>query len=239
MTLYPQFPPTLQTTVSLPASKSLSNRALLLCALSGKDAVVKNASDCDDTLVMQRALTLRPEVIDVMAAGTAMRFLTAYFSICSDEVHTLTGTERMRERPIGVLVNALRALGADIAYCENEGFPPLRISGRRLRGGSITLPANVSSQYISALLMVAPMMSEGLTLKPEGDIISRPYIDMTLSLMRQFGAVAEWQTDDLLRVEGGTYRNGTHFTVESGGARLHAGMKWFRSATMRMHELNF
>lgn len=122
MTLQPHFPPRLQTRISLPASKSLSNRALLLGALSGHGSSVTNASDCDDTRVMQRALTLRPEVVDVMAAGTAMRFLTAYFSICPGETHVLTGTERMRERPIGVLVDALRTLGADIAYCENEDF---------------------------------------------------------------------------------------------------------------------
>lgn len=215
MTLQPHFPPRLQTRISLPASKSLSNRALLLGALSGNGSSVTNASDCDDTRVMQRALTLRPEVVDVMAAGTAMRFLTAYFSICPGETHVLTGTERMRERPIGVLVDALRTLGADIAYCENEGFPPLRVVGKTLKGGCITLPADVSSQYISALLMVAPMMREGLTLMLEGEIISRPYIDMTLALMRHFGASAEWSGTHALQVAPGAYRANTKFAVES------------------------
>lgn len=215
MTLQPHFPPRLQAQISLPASKSLSNRALLLGALSGSGSSVANASDCDDTRVMQRALSLRPEVVDVMAAGTAMRFLTAYFSICPGETHVLTGTERMRERPIGVLVDALRTLGADIAYCENEGFPPLRVVGKTLKGGCITLPADVSSQYISALLMVAPMMNEGLTLMLEGEIISRPYIDMTLTLMRHFGASAEWTGTHSLQVAKGAYRANTAFTVES------------------------
>lgn len=199
----------------MPASKSLSNRALLLCALSGEHSRVARQSDCDDTRVMWRALNERSYEVDVMAAGTAMRFLTAYFSICPDEVHVLTGTQRMRERPIGVLADALRKLGADIEYVEKEGFPPLRVSGKRLCGGRLALPANVSSQYISALLMAGPMMERGLILTLEGDIISRPYIDMTLAMMKQFGAKATWLDAQTLQAMPGGYRDGTAYTVES------------------------
>lgn len=119
-------------------------------------------SNCDDTYVMWRALTQRPATVDIMAAGTAMRFMTAYFAICRGEEHTITGTERMRQRPIKVLVDALRQLGADISYVDNEGYPPLHVKGRSLQGGRISLPASVSSQYISALLLVAPTMPRAL-----------------------------------------------------------------------------
>lgn len=172
-------------------------------------------SNCDDTFVMWRALTTRSHEIDIMAAGTAMRFLTAFFSTCPDEEHIMTGTERMRQRPIGVLVDALRHLGAEIEYTENEGFPPIRIKGHQLQGGKLSLPANVSSQYISALLMVAPQMTDGLTLTLEGDIISRPYIDMTLSMMRTFGAEALWTADNVISVSPKSYHDGVIFNVES------------------------
>ncbi len=215
MTYTPHIPPHFEATIELPSSKSLSNRALLLAALSGNGSKVERASTCDDTFVMQRALNERTDLIDVMAAGTAMRFLTAYFSTTEGEQHTLTGTERMRQRPIGVLVEALRKLGAEIEYTENEGFPPLRIKGHQLRGGELTLPANVSSQYISALLMVAPQMTEGLLLTLEGTIISRPYIHMTISLMRQFGAEVEWVSEKQIKVEAKPYKQNVAFAVES------------------------
>lgn len=215
MTYTPLLPHTLRARIELPSSKSISNRALLLCALSGKASCVKRVSPCDDTKVMQQALEHRPETIDILAAGTAMRFLTAYFAATPGEEHVLTGTERMRQRPIGVLVDALRKLGADISYTEQEGYPPLRIRGRQLRGGRLQLHANVSSQYISALLMVAPLMTEGLTLELTDEIISRPYIDMTLALMRSFGAEARWTDGQTLQVPHGSYTDGTAYTVES------------------------
>ncbi len=205
----------LRQTIVLPASKSLSNRALLLCAMSGNGSQCIRPSDCDDTFVMQRALDLRPFTVDIMAAGTAMRFLTAYFAATPGEKHVLTGTPRMLERPIGVLVDALRQLGADIRYEGREGFPPLHICGKRLRGGTLWLPANVSSQYVSALLMTAPLMEEGLRLELEGEIVSRPYIDMTLALMKQFGAQAAWTSAAEVRVEPQPYAGGISYTVES------------------------
>ena len=209
-----KFPHHLQATISLPSSKSICNRALIIAALSGKQTRLRNLSDCDDTRVLVRALQSEEEVIDIMAAGTAMRFSTAYFST-TPGMHIVTGTERMRQRPIGVLVEALRQLGADISYVDAEGFPPLRIQGKPLKGGSISLPANVSSQYISALLMVGPTLAEGLCLHLEGTIISRPYIEMTLSLMRQFGAQAEWTDETTIRVAPQPYRPLKAFSVES------------------------
>lgn len=174
----------------LPASKSISNRALIIQALSGSSIKPDNLSDCDDTQVIVEAFKEKPEVIDVKAAGTAMRFMTAYLS-ATEGKHTITGTERMKHRPIGVLVDALRYLGADIEYRGEEGYPPLHINGHKLEGGSIEIPGNVSSQYISALLMIAPTFTAGLELKLTGEIVSRPYIDLTLHLMHQFGIVAE------------------------------------------------
>ncbi len=192
-------PGTLDATINLPASKSMSNRALIIHALSGKGALLGNLSDCDDTEAVIRALETMPGTIDIGAAGTAMRFLTAYLATVPGE-RTLTGTERMRQRPISPLVDALRFLGADIAYEGEEGYPPLRIRGKRLRGGTIEMPGDVSSQYISALLMIGPALDGGLNVKLIGDIISRPYIDLTLSIMQDFGADVEWTGRNAIRV---------------------------------------
>ena len=193
-------PQQLETEINLPASKSISNRALIIYALSGRKTMPEHLSDCDDTEVMINALRDMPETIDIKAGGTAMRFLTAYLAVTPGE-HTITGTERMRHRPINILADALLRLGADVAYEENEGFPPLRIKGRQLQGGSLEVQGNVSSQFISALLMIAPGMEKGLTLHLTGDIISRPYIDLTLCTMRNFGADAEWTDNDTIEVK--------------------------------------
>lgn len=210
----PTFPPRLACSELLPASKSISNRAMVICALSNANSGVENLATCDDTYVMWRALTRREPVIDVMAAGTAMRFLTAYFSVCNGEEHVITGTERMRQRPIAPLVEALRAVGADISYVDREGFPPLRVRGGHLDGGMLTIASDVSSQYISAILMVAPFMRQGLTLQLRGPVVSRPYIDMTLAMMQRTGVRAQWLAADMLRVEPGGYAGSTVFEVE-------------------------
>ena len=194
-------PNRLQATIQLPASKSISNRALIIYALSGGRVLPENLSDCDDTEVIVRALNDRPEVIDIKAAGTAMRFMTAFLAATPSGSHVLTGTDRMKHRPIKPLVDALRHLGADIGYVGDEGFPPLRINGQTLDGGRLEVEGNISSQYISALLMVGPVLRNGLTLQLTGDIISRPYIDLTLWTMREFGADAEWTSVDTIRVE--------------------------------------
>lgn len=192
---------TLNTCIVLPASKSISNRALVINALSNGGMPIENISDCDDSMVVVAALRDMPRVIDIKAAGTAMRFLTSLLATRPGEEHIITGTERMRNRPISVLVDALRALGADIGYEERAGYPPLKICGRKLKGGHLMLPGNVSSQYISSLLMIGPTLEQGLTLALEGEIISRPYIDMTLAIMRQYGARAEWVGEKEIRVE--------------------------------------
>ena len=203
-------PAVLRQSITLPASKSISNRALIIHALSGGDILPENLSDCDDTNVMISALRDMPYEIDIKAAGTAMRFMTAYLSVTPGE-HLLTGTERMKLRPIENLVNALRSLGADIEYLGETGFPPLKIKGRPLKGGMINIPGNVSSQYISALLMIAPMMKQGLTLKLGGDILSRPYIDLTLAMMNDYGAGAEWVDVDTVHVKPNGYTSRPYY----------------------------
>lgn len=199
-------------TVRLPASKSISNRALILNALSYSPYEVENLSDCDDTRRMINALTSNDCDFNVGAAGTTMRFLTAFLSKVMGE-WTITGTERMKNRPIKVLVDVLNHIGARIEYMEKEGYPPLRIFGSALQGGEVTLAGNVSSQYISALLMIAPLTEKGLTLHLEGEVVSQPYIRLTLGLMEQFGVRAVW-TGQSIRVTPQEYRP-VRFTVES------------------------
>ena len=181
-----------KASIQLPASKSISNRVLILDALSYNPFDAQNLADCDDTWVLYDALhSNEGRDFDIKAAGTAMRFLTAFLSKIVGE-WTITGTERMKNRPIKILVDALNSVGARIEYMEKEGFPPLRIFGSALQGGEISLDGSVSSQYISALLMIAPTMEKGLTLHLTGKIISKPYIHLTLQLMRQYGVKAEW-----------------------------------------------
>lgn len=207
-------PSTINAEILLPSSKSISNRALVINSLSGNTVSPENVSDCDDTRVMIEWLSKTPSTINIGAAGTAMRFSTALLSVMDGE-HVITGTERMKNRPIAILVDALRLLGADIAYEEKEGFPPLRIKGdTKLIGGEISLPGNVSSQYISALLMIAPVLKEGLRLVLTDNIVSRPYIDMTLSIMRDFGACADWESENVIVVSPQSYVS-RHYYVES------------------------
>ncbi len=200
--------------ITLPSSKSICNRALIINALAQAFSKPENLSDCDDTRVMIHALQEMPPVIDIGAAGTAMRFLTAFLSV-HPGTHILTGTQRMQQRPISLLVNALRTLGADVEYSGNEGYPPLRITGRQLINHDVTLPGNVSSQYISALLMIGPALKNGLTLNLTGEIISRPYIDLTLHLMKSFGAKAGWANEKQLYVEPHPYEAPSSYYVES------------------------
>ncbi|MBP5196334.1 MAG: 3-phosphoshikimate 1-carboxyvinyltransferase [Bacteroidaceae bacterium] len=222
-------PTRLPDVIHLPASKSISNRALIISALAqrnigseGPECRLDNISDCDDSKVVVRALAQNknnvasegaPPVVDIMAAGTAMRFLTAYFAV-NEGTYILTGTERMRHRPIAILVDALRSMGANIEYECEEGFPPLRIKGGSLQGGEVRISGQVSSQYVSALMMIGPTMRDGLKLCLEGNIVSRPYIDMTISLMRAFGADVEWADERTVRVSPKPYKP-TSYGVES------------------------
>ena len=220
-------PSAIKATIQLPASKSISNRALIINALAESNCTPNNLSDCDDTRVMIKALTQDEETIDIMAAGTAMRFLTAYLSVTPGE-RIITGTARMQQRPIQILVNALRELGAEISYTNNEGFPPLHIKGVELKGNEITLKGNVSSQYISALLMIGPALKNGLTLHLSGEIISRPYINLTLQLMQDFGAKAAWTSSDSISVAPQPYTS-IPFTVESDWS---AASYWYQIAAL-------
>lgn len=209
-----QSPVKIGGSVLLPASKSISNRALILNALSESIYFLKNLSVCDDTEVMKLAFSApQAPVVDIGAAGTSMRFLTAYYATLPGE-RVITGTERMKNRPIGILVDALREIGADIEYVEKEGYPPLRIRGAELKGGTISLDGSVSSQYISALMMIGPLTRKGLKIKLKGDLISKPYIRMTQSLMKEFGASVSWLMDTIT-IEKKRYLPVFDFTVES------------------------
>ncbi|MBT8244238.1 MAG: 3-phosphoshikimate 1-carboxyvinyltransferase [Winogradskyella sp.] len=172
--------------IAITGSKSEANRLLVLQALY-PSIKIENLSNSDDSQLMQKALASNEEVIDIHHAGTAMRFLTAYFSIQEGKETILTGSKRMKERPIAILVEALNSLGADISYLENEGFPPLKIRGKKLTKHKVMLKANVSSQYTSALLLIASSLENGLELTLDGKITSVPYIKMTLSLLDQIG----------------------------------------------------
>lgn len=178
--------------VSLPGSKSISNRVLMIKALSGSSFGIENLSDSDDTRHLQNALQTitagKSRLIDIGHAGTDMRFLTAYLATQEGASYELTGSERMQQRPIGELVNVLRSLGADISYKHGEGFPPLLICGRKLKGGATAIRGDISSQFISALLLVAPYFEKGLELELTTPVVSKPYIAMTIGIMRLFGA---------------------------------------------------
>ena len=175
--------------IQITGSKSESNRMLFLQALFPQISLA-NVSNSDDTVAMKSGLESDNDLVDIGHAGTSMRFLTAYYSSLENQEKTLTGSSRMQERPIGILVDALRQLGAEISYLNNEGYPPLLIKGKRLTASEVRLSANISSQYITALMLIAPSLPRGLCLHLEGKITSVPYIEMTLSLLRQIGVEA-------------------------------------------------
>lgn len=177
--------------LQITGSKSESNRLLLLNQLFQNALTLENVSNSEDSQLMQKALANTTDLIDIHHAGTAMRFLTAYYSIQEGRSVTLTGSDRMKQRPIGVLVDALNQLGADISYLENDGFPPLKINGKKITTSTITIPANVSSQYITALMLIGTQLENGLTITLEGKIISVPYIQMSIQLLNRIGVKAE------------------------------------------------
>jgi len=194
-------------------SKSETNRLLILQALYSK-IELKNLSNSDDSQVLQNALISSKETIDVHHAGTAMRFLTAYYSIKEGRKTILTGSERMQERPIKILVEALKELGADIQYQKKEGFPPLLINGKKLSKNKVSLAANVSSQYISALMLIAPVLENGLELQLKGKITSTPYILMTLSLLKNLGINSTFE-ENSIKVENFQLQQKKKFEIES------------------------
>ena len=186
-------------TLNIGGSKSETNRLLLLQSLY-PNLQIENASPSKDSEAMYRGLHSGESTIYIGDAGTAMRFLTAYYAACQNKDVILTGSARMQERPIGILVEALRQLGAAIYYSKGEGFPPLHIQGKQLEGGTLSIKANVSSQYISALLLVAPSFANGLSLHLDGEITSFPYLRMTLSLLNELGIAGTFE-DNTFTIE--------------------------------------
>lgn len=179
--------------LSITGSKSESNRLLLLNQLFENVLTLENISNSEDSQLMQKALANKTDLIDIHHAGTAMRFLTAYFSIQDGRKVTLTGSDRMKQRPIKILVDALNELGAEISYQENEGYPPLSIVGKKLTKETITIPSNISSQYITALCLIGTKLENGLTINLDGKIISVPYIQMTIQLLNKVGIKATFE----------------------------------------------
>jgi len=222
-------PASIHAKIRLPASKSISNRILILNALSKSGYPIGNLSDSDDTQVLIKALLSLQAgntALDIGAAGTSMRFLTAYLAQ-SEGIWTITGTERMKNRPIRILVDSLRKIGGKIEYMEKEEFPPLKIYGKKLSGGAIRLNGGVSSQYLSALMMIAPLTQQGLDIQLEGNIISRPYIDMTARLMQTFG-VEIFRSGQSIRIEPQTYKP-VPFTIENDWS---AASYWYEIAAL-------
>lgn len=204
---------TLEGNCQITGSKSESNRLLILQALFPTLAL-DNLSDSDDTQAMQRGLTSKDQIIDIGHAGTTMRFLTSYFATTPGVEKVLTGSKRMQERPIKLLVDALRSIGAEIEYVKNEGYPPLRISGKAISRTSVSLAANVSSQYITSLMLVAPKLPNGLKIVLEGEITSAPYINMTCALLQRVGIDATF-SDQSIRVLPEQNIDAKTLTVES------------------------
>jgi 3-phosphoshikimate 1-carboxyvinyltransferase len=206
--------------LSITGSKSETNRLLLLQALY-PNITLENTSNSDDSEVMLGIIqkfqisNIKSQIFDVHHAGTAMRFLTAFFAIQEGKEVVLTGSSRMKERPIKILVEALKQLGAEITYQENEGFPPIKIQGKKLTKSKVSLPANVSSQYISALLLIAPKLENGLELTLKGEITSIPYIKMTLALLNEIGVKTSF-INNIISVQPTTYNlQPTTLTIES------------------------
>lgn len=219
-------PAQIDAEIQLPASKSISNRVQIINALAYSPYEIQNLSESDDAVVLYNALNSNSTTFDIGPAGTAMRFITAYLSKIVGE-WIVTGSERMKNRPIKLLVDALTEIGAKIEYVEKEGYPPLRIFGSKLQGKPIELPGNISSQYISALLMVGPTLEGGLDLTLTGKVISKPYIQMTLDLMQQFGVESEW-SGNAIRIKEQEYKAISYF-VESDWS---AASYWFQIAAL-------
>jgi len=213
--------------IDLPASKSISNRLLIIQALCKQEFAITNLSNSEDTKSLQKALKATNATIDVGAAGTSFRFLTAYLATQQEREFILTGTDRMKERPIQNLVAALQMLGAKIDYLEKDCYPPLKIKGTTVLGGEITIDASISSQFISSLLLIAPTLANGLILNISGHLVSKSYIQMTLKLMEEFGVNHSWESNKIVVKQ--QYYIGKKYTVE---ADWSAATFWFQIAAL-------
>ena len=199
-------PKILRGTITLPASKSISNRLLIIKALSSAEINISNLSDAQDTKTLEALLSSTEDTLDCGHAGTTLRFLTAYLSTLNNS-KVLTGSDRMKERPIGVLVDALAQLGVDISYLGEIGYPPLQINGGNINGSEVTMDSNVSSQFVSALILIAPTLPNGLTIHLTKNVVSHAYIEMTLNTIRHFGITARRKTGRI-EIEPGEYASG-------------------------------
>jgi 3-phosphoshikimate 1-carboxyvinyltransferase len=184
-------------TIKITGSKSISNRLLILKQLFNT-IIIENISNSQDTQLLEKAINSNDERINIHHAGTAMRFLTSYYAIQEGKTTIITGSERMKNRPIQFLVDALRELGAEISYLEKEGFPPLKIKGTKLEKSSVTIPANISSQFISSLMLIGGKLENGLEIYLKGEITSRPYLEMTLKILRTIGINNHWQENTII-----------------------------------------
>ena len=207
------FRPVLPNKIQITGSKSESNRLLILQKLFG-NIEIKNISNSQDTNLLQKALNSDEKTIDIHHAGTAMRFLTSFFAVQEGVEKILTGSERMKQRPIKPLVETLRELGADIEYLENEGFPPLKIKGKKLEKNFVEIPADISSQFITSLILVGGKSENGLTIRLLGEITSRPYIEMTLKLLSEISGKSIILKDKTIQIPNIKTQK-TVFTVES------------------------
>lgn len=224
----------IDTEIRLTGSKSECNRALIISALSKGHVQVQNLSVAADTIILNQVLQVlydpaaaAAQVVDIGPAGTAMRFLTAFLSIQTGQF-VLTGTERMKQRPIGILAEALQSIGAKIAYQEKEGFPPLQISGPFEQStAQLKIKGDISSQYISALLMVAPVLPLGLTLEIEGELTSKPYVEMTLAMLEQVGIRHHWE-DNTISITPQAFREGTLYVEPDWSAASY----WYAIAAL-------
>ena len=213
--------------INLPSSKSISNRLLIIQSLCKENFTIENLSDSDDTKHLQRAFLSQENIIDVEHAGTAFRFLTSYLSIQNGQEFILTGSDRMKERPIKELVSILQKMGAKIEYLENEGFPPLKIIGTDLESGKIEIDGGISSQFITSILLIAPILNRGIQMKINEELVSKPYIEMTLNLMSEFGIESEW-TNNIITINHQKYIP-KDYTVE---ADWSAASFWFEMASL-------
>jgi 3-phosphoshikimate 1-carboxyvinyltransferase len=212
--------------ISLPSSKSISNRLLIIKALANHTFNINNLSDSDDTMVMIETFLKNEETVNIGHAGTAMRFLTAFYAATAQK-KIITGSERMKNRPIRELVDGLNQLGAGITYVEKEGFPPLQTSGGQLHGNSITIKGSISSQFITALLLIAPVLPNGLTINITDKLISSSYVNLTLQLMKAYGVDAQWSGNTI--VIGPQQYSGSDITVE---ADWSGASYWFEIASL-------
>ena len=230
----------LSSSITLPSSKSISNRVLMIHQILQQQFVISGLSTAMDTQILKQILEQNTHTVDVGHAGTTMRFLTAYFAATEGKNVVLSGSERMHQRPIKILVEALKSLGAGIQYLNNEGFPPLQIKGKKLNGGAINLDGSVSSQYISALLLIAPMLNTELTITFTTPIVSKPYILMTINIMHYFGVKVTWLSENKLVVKQENYV-AKDFSVE---ADWSAASYWYsmvalsKKATLTLKGLN-